>query len=395
MQKNVKNLISKMWGPQPAGLKSLFIGFVIVAILLIIPTGYENAVIYQGTDKVKAQIINVDDSAIISNGLIRTGEQLCEVVIKAGKFKGQSTYAVNLLSGSLAQDKEFAVGDMALIVVSYDGDKIISATMIDHYRINWEIFLFAFFTCLLVFFAGPAGMRSLISFLVTVLSIWKILIPSCLRGANPIMVGVVIVAFLTVIIILFVYGFEKRSFVAISGSMLGVMTALILGVVFTKLFKIHGAIMTDSESLLYAGYGDLNLTNIFMASIFIGASGAMMDLAVDITSGISEVVHKKPEISSLEAIGSGIRIGQAAMGTMTTTLLLAYAGSYTTQLMVFMAQGTPIINILNYKYVASEILQTLAGSFALVTVAPFTALVAGIVLTKDSYHMEIKDKKAS
>ena len=107
----------------------------------------------------------------------------------------------------------------------------------------------------------------------------------------------------------------------------------------------------------------------------------MMDLSVDITSGICEVIRKKPDIRKWEAIGCGMRIGQAAMGTMTTTLLLAYAGNCITQLMVFMAQGTPLINILNYKYIAAEILQTLAGSFALVTVAPFTAVVGGILLT--------------
>lgn len=67
----------------------------------------------------------------------------------------------------------------------------------------------------------------------------------------------------------------------------------------------------------------------------------MMDLAVDITSGVSEVIRKKPGIGAWEAVGSGMRIGQAAMGTMTTTLLLAYSGGCMAQLMVFMAQGTP------------------------------------------------------
>ena len=67
---------------------------------------------------------------------------------------------------------------------------------------------------------------------------------------------------------------------------------------------------------------------------------------------------------------------------MTTTLLLAYSGGYVTSLMVYMAQGTPIDHILNYKYVASEILDTVVGSFGLVTVAPFTALAAGVLLTK-------------
>ena len=69
------------------------------------------------------------------------------------------------------------------------------------------------------------------------------------------------------------------------------------------------------------------------------------------------------------------------MGTMTTTLLLAYSGGYITLLMVFMAQGTPMDHILNYKYVAAEILDTVVGSFGLVTVAPFTALVSGLTLT--------------
>ena len=141
--------------------------------------------------------------------------------------------------------------------------------------------------------------------------------------------------------------------------------------------------MSYSESLLYAGYQSLNLTQIFMASIFIGASGAIMDLAVDITSAVKEVVDKKPDISCMEAIKSGMNVGRAAMGTMTTTLLLAYSGGYIALLMVFMAQGTPVSHILNYKYVSAEMIHTVIGSFGLVTVAPFTAICAGYLLTKD------------
>ena len=119
-----------------------------------------------------------------------------------------------------------------------------------------------------------------------------------------------------------------------------------------------------------------------MASIFIGSSGAVMDLAVDITSAVNEVIEKKPTISAKEAALSGMNVGRAAMGTMTTTLLLAYSGGYIALLMVFMAQGTPIYNILNYKYVSAEIIDTIVGSFGLVSVAPFTAVMSGILLTR-------------
>ena len=111
-------------------------------------------------------------------------------------------------------------------------------------------------------------------------------------------------------------------------------------------------------------------------------TGAVMDVAVDITSAVAEVVEKRPDITKAEAVKSGINVGRSIMETMMTTLLLAYSGGYIGLLMVFAAQGIPIINILNLKYVSSEILHTLIGSFGLVTVAPFTAIASGILLPR-------------
>ena len=80
---------------------------------------------------------------------------------------------------------------------------------------------------------------------------------------------------------------------------------------------------------------------------------------------------------------------------MTTTLLLAYSGGYIALLMTFMAQGTPIENILNYKYVSAEILDTIVGSFGLVTVAPFTALTSAVLLTGRKYKEKITGENTS
>ncbi|SFR75092.1 YibE/F family protein [Anaeromicropila populeti] len=358
------------------------LGISLLVILIVIPTGYEDLVIFQGTEKCVAKVIKTDESQVISTGLIKSGEQRCELLFLNGKFKGQKAEGYNLLNGSLEADKLFKAGDKALVAVSYQENKILSTNMIDHYRMNKELILAVIFAVFLILFAGKTGARALLSFLITILTIWKVLVPCCLKGINPIFVGLAMVLILTVVILALVYGFDRRCLSAAIGSFLGIVTTMILGVVFTNAFQIHGAIMPNSESLLYSGYQNLNLTQIFMSSIFIGASGAVMDLAVDITSGVYEVVQKKPDLSWKEASLSGINIGRAAMGTMTTTLLLAYSGGYLALLMVFMAQGTPITNILNYKYVAAEILETIAGSFGLVTVAPFTALVCGFLLTK-------------
>lgn len=355
---------------------------IMIVILLIIPTGFEDNEIYRGTERPAVKVLSVDNSSIIDTGLVRSGEQVCEIEILDGKFKGQTASAVNMLNGSLEQDKIFYPGDKALAVISHDGENILNVTMTDHYRINWEIILAVIFAAILIIFAGRTGLRSVLSFILTVLSIWKLVVPLYLKGFDPIIVGSIFTVLLSVIIVSLVYGFDKRALAASLGITAGVLVTAVSGIIFTGAFKIHGAVMSYSESLLYCGYQHLDLTKIFMASIFIGSSGAVMDLAVDITSAVSEVAQKRPDITRKELIKSGMNVGRAAMGTITTTLLLAYSGSCIALLMVFMAQGTPIDHILNFKYVSAEVVHTVVGSFGLVCAAPLTALTSGIMLSK-------------
>ena len=359
------------------------LGSILLAFVLwLLPTGYEGAQIYQEADRCRAVVTAVDNSSIIDTGLVRSGEQRCTMTLETGLFAGQTVTGVNMLSGSLEADKIFVEGDRAQVVVSYSGDEILTVSMTDHFRLWQEGALAGLFILLLLAFAGMAGVRAILSFALTVLMLWKVLVPCYLNGWNPVLTGILLVLALTVVIILLVYGWERRTAAAVFGAFLGILTTALTGAIFTSAFKIHGAVMPYSESLLYSGYQHLNLTQIFMASIFIGASGAVMDLAVDITSAVYEVVQKKPDITWQEATHSGLNVGRAAMGTMTTTLLLAYSGGYIALLMVFMAQGTPIELILNYKYVSAEILDTMVGSMGLVTVAPFTALTSGLLLCK-------------
>lgn len=360
----------------------IWVCLILTLILLLLPTGFEDKAVFQESDIRSARVLSTDESSVVDTGLVRSGEQRCQLEILDGPFKGQIAEGKNVLNGSLEQDKLFASGDKALVRINYKGDQILNISMIDHYRVPWELLLAGMFGLLLLLFAGWSGLRAVLSFVLTVLMIWKLLVPLYLKGWDPIWVGLAITLLLTLLIIALVYGFDRRCAAAVSGCLLGILVTCVLGIAFTCLFKIHGAVMAYSESLLYAGYQHLNLTRIFMASIFIGASGAIMDLSVDITSAICEVVEKRPDLGWREAARSDMNVGRAAMGTMTTTLLFAYSGGYVALLMVFMAQGTPLSNIFNYKYVAAEIIHTVIGSFGLVTVAPFTALCAGLFLTK-------------
>lgn len=359
----------------------IMVGLALILVLLIMPTGYEDNIVYQESIICPALVLSTNDSLIIDTGLVRSGDQLCELEILSGEFKGAICEGNNQLNGSLEQDKLFSPGDKALVRINHEDGEILNVSMIDHYRVPSELVLAALFVILLVLFAGRTGVRALVSFAVCVLMIWKVLVPYSLNGVNPVYLGLGVVLIMAAMTVSLVYGFDRRALASLSGCVLAVAVTCIMGIIFTDLFKIHGAVMSYSESLLYSGYSQLNLTRIFMASIFIGSSGAIMDLSVDITSSISEVVEKKPDITAREAIKSGFTVGRAALSTQTTTLLLAYSGGYISLLMVFMAQGTPLYTIFNLKYVAAEILHTLVGCFGLVTVAPLTAGTAGLLLT--------------
>ncbi len=362
-----------------------FVVFVVLTsvILWFLPTGFENPDLRKNTLREKAAVISVDDSDLKRFGLILTGEQSMEIEILSGEFKGRRVKASNVLMGQMSVDKLFRKGDRVLAVLKIDGEtgEIINARAAEQYRVDIELVLFALFGLFLIGYARWTGFRALLSFVFTALAIWKVLIPLFLKGIPPLPVSFLIVSATTSIIMLLITGFTRKGAVALAGAISGVALTAVLAIVFGALFRVPGTAKDFAEMLLYSGFYSLRLTDIFLSGIFISSAGAVMDMAMDIAASQAEVVEKNPGISRKELIVSGFRVGQAVIGTMTTTLLFAYSGSFTFVLMVFMAQGTPMEYIFNISYVAAEILLTLVGSFGLVLVAPVTAMLGGFIYT--------------
>lgn len=364
-----------------------FIFTLLVALLttalFFVPTGFENR-LPDNSEHVLAEVVSVDDSNVLQFGLVKSGSQSLEVKILDGGFRGRVVEADNNLLGKMELDKIFRPGDRALVDISLDGNEITYVHASDHCRLSIEATLLAVFAILLLIFGGFTGFKALLSFMFSGMAIWKLLIPSFLRGNDPILVSLAIVTFLTAVIIFLVAGINKKGLVAFAGALMGLGLTCALALFFSGPFRLHGAVRPFSETLLYSGFPDLDLTRIFLAGIFLASSGAVMDLAMDIASALHEVKEHHPWIGRWKLLRSGMMVGRMVIGTMTTTLLLAYSGSYMTMLMVFMGQGIPMVNILNLNYVAAEILHTIVGSFGLVTVAPFTALIGAILYTRNS-----------
>ena len=320
----------------------------------------------------RAEVVEVDNSALQLHGLVEFGTQHLTVRLPDGR----TMQAENELRAQMELDKKFAPGDTAVVVLPADGADHGALVARDHWRTGWCLGFFAAFCALLCVFGGWTGAKALFSFVFSCLAVWKLLIPLVLAGWHASTVTFLTVACLTGVIMYLVAGWTRKAFVAFAGSMLGVVASLALAHLVARAMHVNGATMPYAQQLLYSGYQFLDLQDVFVGAIILASSGAVMDLGMDIAAGVREVSRHNGSLGFRELFLSGLRMGRAVVGTMTTTLLLAYSGGYLTLLMVFAAQGTHPLDMLSSTLVSAEIVKTLVGSFGLVLVAPFTAFVA-------------------
>ena len=331
----------------------------------------------------RAKVVSVDDSQLTLAGLVEYGTQRLEVEMLEGPAKGRRFRAANEMRAQLDIDKKFSPGDTAAVTWPEGGppqDGMLVAR--DHWRLGWAGALFAAFAVLLVVFGGVTGAKALFSFVFSCLAVWKLLVPLCLCGWNAAWTSFAVVTLLTAVIMYLVAGASRTALAAFLGAMLGVAASLVLAHVFTWGMHVNGATQPFVQALLYSGYHDIDLADVFNGAVILASAGAVMDLAMDISAGVAEVARHNPGLERRELFRSGLRIGRAVVGTMTTTLLFAYSGGYLTLLMVFAAQGTRPSVFINSTLVSAELVKTLVGSFGLVLVAPFSAVSAAFLLKR-------------
>ena len=327
----------------------------------------------------RALVTDVDNSRVRINLIVKTNSQFLTVKLLDGPYKGETVQVVNMLTGKMELDEFYEKDAVILVEYTIRDGKPFSAIARGYYRLRLQFVLICLFTLLLLAVAGITGLKAALSFVFSALVLWKLFFPLMLSGYSPVATGLGIVALLTAVICFSVGGLTKRGLITFLGSMLGILVTCVLATWFNHMFHMHGAVRPFAEMLLYSGYYDLNLTDIFIASVFIACSGAVMDLSMDIAATMHELKIQNPAIGFIEHMKSGLQVGRAVTGTMTTTLLLAYSGSHITMFMIFIAKGLPAENLLNAPFVAAEVLNILVGSFGVVTVAPFTVLVAGLL----------------
>lgn len=341
----------------------------------------------------KGKVMWIENDEIIDAGISRIGIQRLGVKILSTQYKGVEINAVNELLGKLDFDNIYEVNDKVILAIRVDGNKIVAAKVVDLYRLDWEIILFLVFIILLIGYARFVGLKAIISFVLSVIIIWHVYIPMLMSKKDPVQITILLVGTLSAIILFSIAGFTRKGLIAFIGTVSGLIIGLIVTYIFGYKLRLYGYTAPFAETLLFSGHLDLDIRGIFYSAIILGASGAAMDIAIDVSASMEEIKVKRPDMKRKELMKSGFNIGRAVIGTMTTTLLLAYAGGYLTLLMLFATKSTSIYRLLNLKIMAAEIMRTLVGSIGLVIVAPVTAIVGSILYTSKKYEDNLEGLK--
>lgn len=333
------------------------------------------------------RVVTVDNSDAIVQGISKVGCQHLAVEVLTGKHKGKILEINNLLSGSIEYDEFYIEKDKVLMAVLENNGKL-DGKVLSLLRIEKIAGLAFIFVVLLIIYARKVGFKSILSFAGSIIIIWKYLIPALRKGENVFIITVFTLILLSALIIFLVAGFTRKGFSAFLGTMSGLFVTAALTFLFGDTFRIDGMNQPLAQSVVFSSFMSINILDIFYAAIVIGASGAAMDIAMDMTATIEELKIHNPDISRKALIKSGFNVGRSVIGTMTTTLLLAYSGGFLTLMMLFMERNTTILQILNMKMVTSEIIKIIIGSIGLVVVAPITTYIASFI-----YSVEIKNNK--
>lgn len=334
----------------------------------------------------KARVTELVSADIIDypNGTIETSIVFnCEVL--SGAKKGETITASQSVSDQGAfRVKAVEKGDRIILVNSaFQGaDSSRNEYFFAEYaRADAVFILLGVFAFLVILFGGKKGVSTLISLAFTCLAVIAVLVPAILAGKDIYLATAFTCSYMVIMTLVIVNGYSAKTLSAILGCLGGIAVSALICFIMQKVIKLSGY-LEEQDYFLVLMNPDIDLKAIVYSSILIGAVGAVMDVAVDISSSLSEISRKIGYVPFSDMFASGIRIGRDIMGTMSNTLVLAYIGSSLCGVLLICSYKTSALNIFNAESIVVELLQAIVGSLGILFAIPVTAAVCSVIYNR-------------
>ncbi len=328
----------------------------------------------------KAEVTEILQDNLNSNGT-RVGEQKVRVKMLTGARKGEKldvTSSSGYLFGAAC-----TVGMKVVVMQSVAGETTI-ASVYSQDR-EWVIYIFALLYLLaLCVIGGKQGIKGCLGLIFTFFCVIFVYLPLVYLRFSPFWAAVFICFLTTLVTMYLIGGPTKKTCAATLGTLAGVVLAGLSAWCFSKASGISGYNVSDIETLMTLwNTNRIQVGGLLFSGLLISCLGAVMDVAMSISSAIDEIYKQNNSLTRKELFKAGMRVGRDMMGTDSNTLILAFAGSSVSTLLLDYAYDLPYQQIINSNNIGIAIMQGLAGSFGIVLSVPLTVLICTVLFHKN------------
>ena len=319
-------------------------------------------------------------------------EKLTPSDLKGGPQLGEQTLTIELRDGSqitltnyLTNTHNILAREGMRVVVCVDAPDNVEPyyTLYQYDRSVGLGVVVAIFLLLMLLVGGEKGFYAALALAFSLVFLLKITVPVIYSGGSPILAGLAMVLVSTAVTVFLIYGLSPRGVLGIGVVLAGEFVACGLFLLFSQLLHLSGFKSSDAENLLVAAQNTgLNISTVLFAATMIASLGAVMDVAVSLLSALWEVRLADPDITGRGLWKAGLRMGRDMIGTMSNTLIFAFAGGSLTTLLVLMTYGTDPVQLLHSDYIALELAHGLCGTCAVILTVPLASLVSAAVYPK-------------
>lgn len=297
--------------------------------------------------------------------------------ITSGSEKGNSYNMTQLLDEMSPPVPEIVEpGDKILVIYNEPEDTASTVSGWSYGGVNHSfgvILLTLAFLALILIIGRTKGIATIIALIITTLSVFLIFIPSVLTGKNIYVSTIVITLFVILSSLALLNGWNKKTLCAVVGNAGGILASGVLAIFINRAFGITGILNSDYLFLtMLEGGVSIDLPALIWSGILIGSLGAIMDVAMSLSSAMFELSEQMHEPSFKKLVISGMNIGRDAIGTMTNTLILAYVGGSMATILLFTAYTRDLVLLLNYEMLLVEVIQAIVGSIGILLSVPIT-----------------------
>lgn len=335
-----------------------------------------------GADTVRAEVLQIIEEGRIDMGGNQQTYQVARVKILEGAYEGIPMEVDYGRRQVRSDDYLLEPGDMILVSISKTPENVINAYFVDYVRTTPILWLAIIFAVAIVVISQWKGIRALVSMAFSLYIIIGYIIPQILSGQDPLRVSIIGSMLLLGVTLYLTYGWTLKTHAAVISMAAVLLLTGALSGLFVVFAKLNGSGDENVMFLMQLSETPINLRGLLLGGMIIGALGVLDDLVTTQASAVFELRHANRSLGFRGLYNAAMRIGQDHVAATVNTLVLAYAGASLPMLLMFSLGQGDYGYLINFSFIAEEIVRTLVGSLGLIAAVPITTATAIFIASR-------------